>query len=155
MSENVRIARYGGVHANLTAVITALGGQAQGLQWTLRTVTSIDHDLAPKYASVGGPQIAPVTVTLAGSEPKWSGELNMVEAKEIQTWLGPGWAGIKINLDITWQIQGNSAFTDNIFDTFLGPCSVSSKKDDVVMAKIGANAGGIWPNGIDPFAAVA
>lgn len=154
MGDQLRIARYGAVHANLTATITALGGQSEGLQWTFKTLSAMDHDLAPKYAAVGGTQIGPVTVTLAGSEPKWTGECNMIEAKEIQAWLGPGWAGIKINIDITWQVPGNPAFTDNILDTFIGPCSVSSKKDDVVMAKLGANAGAIWPNGVDPFVAI-
>ena len=154
MSAAVQIARYGGVFANLTAVITALQGPSTGLQWTMRTLSSLDHDLAPKYASVGGTQIGPVAVTLAGSEPKWSGEMNMVEAKEIQAWLGAGWGGIRLNIDVTWQIPGNAAFTDNIRNTFLGPCSVSAKKDDVVMAKIGANCTSILPNGIDPFAQV-
>ena len=78
----------------------------------------------------------------------------MVEAKEIQAWLGAGWGGIRLNIDVTWQIPGNAAFTDNIRNTFIGPCSVSAKKDDVVMAKIGANCTSILPNGIDPFAQV-
>ncbi len=154
MSQSKRIARYGGVHANLTCVLTPLRGRARGRQWTLRTVTSLNHDLAPKYAGVGGPQIAPVNVVLAGSQPKWDGEINMIEAKEIQAWMGAGWAGIPMNIDITWQVPGNPSFTDVILNAYLGACSISSKKDDMVMAKIGSDCAAIWPNGIDPFAPV-
>lgn len=152
MSNPVRIARYGGVHANLTAVITALEGKAEGTSRTLRTVTSLNHDLAPKYAGVGGAQIAPVTVVLAGAQPKWDGEINMIEATELQLWLGPGWAGCRLNIDITWQVPGNPAFTDHIYTAYLGGCSISSKSDSVVMAKIGSDCAAIWPRGQNPFA---
>lgn len=154
MGKNYRIPRYGGVHANLTVVLTPLMGRRKGVGHTLRTITSLNHDLAPKYSTIGGTQIAPVNVVLAGSQPKWDGEINMIEATEIQVWMGPGWAAVPLNIDITWQVPGNPAFTDNIFTAFLGPCSISSKKDDVVMAKLGSDCAAIWPRGIDPFAAL-
>ncbi len=154
MGDNVQLPLYGVVHAQMTPVITALAGQSQDLSYTIRTIASLNHDLAPKYASVGGTQIVPVTTVLAGSEPKWDGEMNMMEFRVIIAWLGAGWAQIKIRLDITWQVPGNPAFTDNIFDTYIGSGAITSKKDDVVNCKIGANCSAIWPSGVDPFATV-
>ncbi len=154
MGKNVQLAQYGGVFANLTCVCTCLHGPSEGLSFTMRTVSSLNHDLAPKYASVGGTQIAPVATVLAGSQPKWDGEMNMVEFRRLMKFLGPGWAGISIRIDITWQIPRNPAFTDVLRDTYIGSGAVTAKKDDVVMCKIGADCSAIWMNGIDPFAQV-
>ena len=152
MSNPVRIARYGGVHADLTVTITPLLGPYAHVPITLRTVTTMNHDLAPKYAAVGGTQIAPVNLVLAGSAPKWDGEMNMIEATEVQRKMGPGWAGIPINVQAHWRVSGNPQFSDFIYGTYLGPCSIASKKDDIVKAKIGAECTAIHPRGIDPFA---
>ena len=151
MSTPTRIARYGAVHAMLTWVITPLRGQSVGLQWTVKTCTSFDYDLGTKYASIGGTQIAPVAMTLAGSEPKWSAELAFMEMQDVRTFIGPGWAGIPCKMDLTWQVPGNSAFTDEIFDACLGDGGTTSKKDDQVMVKITGACSQIWPKGIDPF----
>ena len=68
--------------------------------------------------------------------------------------MGKGWAAIPMNLTLTWQVPGNPAFTDLIWGAHLGDDGTSSKKDGIVMSKIGSNITSLWPNGIDPFAPV-
>lgn len=153
MGQSVRIPRYGGVFANLTMVITPTMGPNADNSLTLRTVSGLNHDVAPKFASVGGTQIGPVATVVAGSTPKWDGEMNFIEFGEVCAFLGPGWALCQIKIDVTWQVTGNPAFTDEIFGTFIGSGAQSAKKDDVVSCKIGAECTAIWPRGIDPFAA--
>lgn len=151
---NYRIARYGVVHAHLTAVITPKLGLAEGLQWTLKTCESVDVTLSLKYASVGGTQISPVAVALAGSEPKWNAEIAFGEVEDIRAWMGPGWATIAVDINFTWQVPGRRAFTDFVYDAFVGDDGTSSKKDGIVMSKIGSNITAFHPRGIDPFAQV-
>lgn len=151
MSTPKRIGRYNGVHAHLTAVVTPMDGPRKGQQWTLRTLESIDFDQKTKYAALKGPQIQPVAVGVTDSEPEWSGEMGMVEFKELTSWMGTGWGGIQIQVDITWKVPGNRAWTDHIYGTFIGAGSISSKTGDIVKAKIGAQATAIHPRGIDPF----
>lgn len=152
MGQNFRMPRYGGIHANLTVTLTPTMGRRRGVPKPLKTMVSFNHDLAVKFSSVGGTQLAPVNVVISGSQPKWDGEMNMIEVVEIQGWLGAGWAKIPFNIDATWQVPGNPVFTDNLFNCFLGGCAVSSKKDDVIMVKVGSECAAIWPRGIDPFA---
>lgn len=57
-----------------------------------------------------------------------------------------------MNMSLTWQVPGRPAFTDYIYDSFLGDDGMSSKKDGIVMSKVGSNITALHPNGIDPFA---
>ena len=154
MGAPYRIARVGGVHANLTVVLTAMEGQSAGLQYTTKTFTTVGYDLGLKYTKVGGTQIGPVNTVLAGADPKWDAEANLVEVGEIQEWMGPGWAGIHLNITCTWQIPGNRAYTDRILGAHLGSCAVASKKDDVTSVKLGSDVTSIMIRGLDPFATV-
>ena len=43
------------------------------------------------------------------------------------------------------------AFTDLIFGAHLGDDGTASKKDGIVMSKIGSSIVALWPDGIDPF----
>lgn len=151
MGISKRIGQYGIVHAHLTIVATPLLGMRKGQQWPFRTLESVDVTLSLKYASVGGTQITPVAIALAGSEPKWSGECSFGEVREIRRWLGKGWAAMPMNLTLTWQVPGRPAFTDKIFGAYLGDEGMSSKKDGIVMSKVGSNIVALWPDGIDPF----
>lgn len=148
---SVRIARYGIVHANLTCTASPTLGRRKGQQVVFKTLESIDVTLSLKYASVGGTQITPVAIALAGSEPKWSGEMSFGEVREIRRWLGAGWAFVPMDITLTWQVPGRPAFTDLIFDAHLGDDGVNSKKDGIVMAKIGSSITALHPDGINPF----
>lgn len=155
MGKSYRMARYGVVHANVTVVATPKVGRRKGQQWTFKTLEGIDVSLGIKYATVGGTQITPVAVVLAGSDPKWSGDISLGEVREVRRWIGVGWAHVGLDLTLTWQVTGRPAFTDLIFDAYLGDEGVSSKKDSNVMAKIGSQITALWPDGIDPFGVVA
>lgn len=146
-----RNARYGIVHAHLTAVLSPTLGRRTGQQYTFRTLESIDVTLGLKYASVGGTQITPVAIALAGSEPKWSGECSFGEVRAIRRWIGSGWAHVPCDITLTWQVPGRPAFTDLIFGAHLGDDGTASKKDGIVMSKIGSSIVALWPDGIDPF----
>lgn len=154
MGTAVRIARYGVVHAHLTIVGTPKLGRRRGQQWTFRTIESVDVTLSLKYASVGGTQITPVAIALAGSEPKWNAELSFGEVREVRRFMGTGWAAIPMDLVLTWQVPGRPAFTDYIFGAYLGDDGTASKKDGIVMSKIGSNITALHPDGIDPFGAI-
>lgn len=154
MGQTHRIARYGIVHAHLTCVFTPKLGVKAKQQWTAKTLESCDVTLALKYAKVGGTQITPVAIALAGSEPKWSGEMAFGEVREIRRWMGKGWAAIPLDIVLTWQVPGRPAFTDYVYGAYLGDEGMSSKKDGIVMAKVGSDITALHPDGIDPFAAV-
>jgi hypothetical protein len=151
---NYRIARYGVVHAHLTATITPSLGVSEGLQWTVKTLESVDITLSLKYSAVGGTQISPVAIALSGSEPKWNGEMSFGEVQDIRRWMGPGWASIPVDITFTWQLPGQSPYTDYVYGAYLGDDGTSSKKDGVVMTKVGSNMTAFHPLGIDPFALV-
>ncbi len=146
--------RYGLVHANMTWNITPLAGLKEGVPYTVKTCTSFDYGINPKYGSIGGTQYRPVTVSLTGSEPKYSAEISKVELKEIHAYIGPGWAGIPCNFEVTWQVLGttNSAFTDNFEICYVGDDGTASKYgSDNVMTKIGSPCANIVEDGIDAF----
>lgn len=153
--KSYRLARYGVVHANLVAVATPKMGRRKGQQHTFKTMESVDVSLGIKYATIGGTQITPVAVALAGSDPKWSAEISFEEVREIRKWIGRGWAKVGFDISLTWQVPGRAAFTDLIFDAYLGDEGMSSKKDSAVTTKIGSQITALWPDGIDPFGAVA
>ena len=90
MATPVRIARYGGVHSNITAVIVPQQGQSRGLPYTTKTMNSIGYDLGVKYGHIGGTQIGPVNTILQGATPKWSGEMNLVEVTDLHKFIGAG-----------------------------------------------------------------
>ena len=154
MGDTYRINRMGGTHPNSTTVLTALIGQSKGLQFTAKTFTSVGYDLGVKYGSIGGSQIGPVNTVIIDAAPKWDAEGNMIEVIAIQNWIGPGWAGVPLNITITWQVPGNAAFTDRIWGAHLGGCALQTKKGDVVNIKMGSECTSIHPRGIDPFAYV-
>lgn len=154
MSQAVRIARYGLVHANMTFNLTPLGGSSEGVPYQVKSCISFDYGLNTKYAAIGGTQYRPVTVSLAGSEPKWSAEISKVELKEIRRFIGAGWAAIPLKFEITWQQVGtaNQAFTDEFFDCYLGDDGTTSKYGaDNVMGKTGSMCSSIIEDGVDPF----
>lgn len=153
--KSYRIARYGVVHANVTAVATAKLGRRKGQQWTFKTLEGIDVNLGIKYSTIGGTQITPVAVALSGSDPKWGAEISFGEVRELRRWIGTGWAKVGFDISLTWQVAGRPAFTDLIFDAYIGDEGVSSKKDSPVTAKIGSQITALWPDGIDPFGTVA
>jgi hypothetical protein len=154
MSQATRISRYGIVHAHMTWNITPLGGNNEGVPYTVRSCESFDYGLGTKYAAIGGNQFRPVTVSLVGSDPKWSAELSMAEVREIRAFIGTGWASIPLKFEITWQQIGtsNPAFTDEFFDCFFGDDGATSKYGaDIVKSKVGSMCSDIREDGRDAF----
>ncbi len=155
MGQNVNIVKVGGVHADATITLTVREGQGcnnEGIPFTFQQMSSIDYSNSPKDVAIKGTQIAVVTRAVADSDPKWSGEISLLEWQGLVAFLGDGFQRFACDMTVTWQVPQSPAYNDEIVNCFVGDGATTSKSGDAVMVKLGSGCNKVKPNGVEPFA---